>query len=99
MAGPAFSFDQGILQTDGDAALKAADFDSVHGNLQFGDNHHPIQDIYVPEVVKEGEVPTNRIVSASLEQHAAAYAGDCQFQGMPTKKVRAVSSPIERARS
>ena len=33
-----------------------ADFDSVRGDFEFAPNHHPIQDIYVREVVKEGDV-------------------------------------------
>ncbi|MEM7320914.1 MAG: ABC transporter substrate-binding protein, partial [Pseudomonadota bacterium] len=61
------------------AALKAAKFDSVRGDFAFGSNHHPIQDIYVREVIKEGDVFTNRIVSTALTEHADAYAGDCQM--------------------
>ena len=38
------------------AAIKEADFDSVRGDFSFGNNNHPIQDIYVREVVKEGDV-------------------------------------------
>ncbi|SFA87702.1 amino acid/amide ABC transporter substrate-binding protein, HAAT family [Poseidonocella pacifica] len=59
------------------AALKAADFKSTRGDFSFGNNHHPIQDIYVREVVMEGDVLTNRIVSVGLEDHQDAYAGDC----------------------
>jgi hypothetical protein len=44
------------------AALRAADFDSTRGDFAFGPNHHPIQDIYAREVVKEGDVFTNRII-------------------------------------
>jgi branched-chain amino acid transport system substrate-binding protein len=59
------------------AALEAADFESVRGGFAFGPNHHPVQDIYVREVVKEGEVLTNRIVTKAFAGHADAYAGDC----------------------
>ena len=34
------------------AALKAADFPSVRGNFNFGNNQHPIQNFYAREVVK-----------------------------------------------
>ncbi|MEM7615830.1 MAG: ABC transporter substrate-binding protein [Pseudomonadota bacterium] len=61
------------------AALKAAEFDSTRGDFAFGDNHHPIQDIYVREVIKEGDVFTNKILEVALEDHADAYAGDCQM--------------------
>jgi len=61
------------------AALKAADFDSTRGDFQFGDNHHPIQTIYAREVVKEGDVFTNKTLSVALENHSDAYAVDCKM--------------------
>jgi branched-chain amino acid transport system substrate-binding protein len=59
------------------AALKTAEFDSVRGDFAFGPNHHPIQDIYVREVVKEGDVLTNRVVGTAMEDHADAYVAEC----------------------
>ncbi|OBY28118.1 ABC transporter substrate-binding protein [Leisingera sp. JC1] len=61
------------------AALKAAEFASVRGDFKFGDNHHPIQDIYVREVIKEGDVYTNKIIATGLSDHADAYAGECKM--------------------
>jgi branched-chain amino acid transport system substrate-binding protein len=61
------------------AALKAADFTSVRGDFKFGNNNHPIQDIYVREVVKEGDVLTNKIIGVSLEDHQDAYAKECKM--------------------
>ncbi|MEC9343782.1 MAG: ABC transporter substrate-binding protein [Pseudomonadota bacterium] len=61
------------------AALEAADFSSTRGSFKFGSNHHPIQDIYVREVVKEGDVITNKIVGVALEDHVDAYAGECSM--------------------
>jgi len=61
------------------AALKAAEFDSVRGDFAFGDNHHPVQDIYVREVIKEGDVYTNKIIATGLSNHADAYAADCKM--------------------
>ena len=61
------------------AALKAAEFDSVRGDFAFGNNQHPIQDIYVREVIKEGDVYTNRLIGPALENHADAYAADCKM--------------------
>ena len=60
-------------------ALEAADFESVRGSFKFDASHHPIQDIYVREVVKEGEVLTNRIVGVGLKQHSHAYLADCKM--------------------
>ncbi|WP_299346360.1 ABC transporter substrate-binding protein [uncultured Maritalea sp.] len=59
------------------AALKVAEFDSVRGDFRFGNNNHPIQNIYVREVVKDGDVLTNKIVGLALEQHTDAYAQEC----------------------
>lgn len=61
------------------AALKAAEFDSVRGDFAFGDNHHPVQNIYVREVIKEGEVYTNKIIATGLTNHADAYSADCKM--------------------
>jgi len=61
------------------AALEAANFDSVRGNFAFGPNHHPIQNIYVREVIKEGDVFTNQIIATGLTNHSDAYAADCKM--------------------
>lgn len=61
------------------AALEAANFNSTRGDFAFGSNHHPIQDIYVREVIKEGDVFTNKIVATGLEDHADAYAAECKM--------------------
>lgn len=61
------------------AALKAANFASTRGDFAFGPNQHPVQDIYVREVIKEGDVYTNRIVAVGLENHGDAYAAECKM--------------------
>jgi len=61
------------------AALEAADFESVRGKFSFGPNHHPVQDIYVREVIKEGDVYTNKIIATGLTDHSDAYAVDCKM--------------------
>ena len=61
------------------AALKEADFESVRGDFKFGNNNHPIQDIYVREVVKEGDVITNKIIATAFEDHQDAYAAECKM--------------------
>jgi branched-chain amino acid transport system substrate-binding protein len=68
--------------SDADAfrkALEAADFASTRGAFRFNSNHHPIQDIHVREVIKEGEVFTNRIVGTALEDRGDAYAEKCSM--------------------
>jgi branched-chain amino acid transport system substrate-binding protein len=61
------------------AALEAANFDSTRGDFEFGSNHHPIQDIYARQVVKEGDVYTNKIIGVALENHGDVYAAECTF--------------------
>ncbi|MEO1612484.1 MAG: ABC transporter substrate-binding protein [Pseudomonadota bacterium] len=60
-------------------ALRAADFDAVRGDFKFGVNHHPIQDIYVREVVKEGDIFTNKTVAKVADDHLDSYAADCKM--------------------
>ncbi len=58
-------------------ALKEADFASVRGKFSFNTNNHPIQDIYVREVVMEGDVITNNIIGTVFTDHQDAYASEC----------------------
>ena len=62
------------------AALRQAKFESVRGAFRFGPNQHPIQDLYVREVFKDGEGNyTNRTVKKVFTDHADAYAKDCKM--------------------
>lgn len=61
------------------AALRAANFDSVRGKFRFGPNQHPIQDLYVRRVVRQGNVLTNEIVAKTFTDHQDAYAADCKM--------------------
>ena len=61
------------------AALRAAEFDSTRGDFAFGPNQHPVQTIYAREVVREGDVLTNKIIGVALENHSDAYAADCKM--------------------
>ncbi|MCA0940422.1 ABC transporter substrate-binding protein [Yangia mangrovi] len=61
------------------AALEAADFASVRGEFKFSASHHPIQDIYVREVIKEGDILTNKIVGTAIEDRGHAYEDECKM--------------------
>jgi branched-chain amino acid transport system substrate-binding protein len=67
--------DQAAFRT----ALKAANFASVRGDFKFNTNNHPIQNIYVREVIKEGDVFTNKIIGTAMTAHGDAYAAECQM--------------------
>jgi branched-chain amino acid transport system substrate-binding protein len=61
-------------------ALKDANFDSVRGSFSFGANQHPIQDLYIREVIKtdDGQY-TNRTIQKVFENHVDAYASECKM--------------------
>jgi branched-chain amino acid transport system substrate-binding protein len=61
------------------AALASADFSSVRGKFKFASNQHPIQDIYVREVIEENGVLTNKIIAKGLENHSDVYAAKCSL--------------------
>ena len=61
-------------------ALREADFASTRGAFRFNTNQHPIQDIYVREVIEEGDIFTNRIVATALRDHGDAYAAECPME-------------------
>jgi branched-chain amino acid transport system substrate-binding protein len=61
------------------SALKMANFTSVRGDFKFGSNNHPIHDVYIREVVKEGDVFTNKIIGKVLNDHGDPYAKDCKM--------------------
>jgi len=60
-------------------ALKKADFASTRGDFSFDTNNHPIQDIYVREVIKEGDVFTNKIIATGLNSRSNAYVDECKM--------------------
>jgi len=60
-------------------ALEVADFASVRGDFSFNTNHHPIQDIYVREVVKVDGVLTNKILEKVFDNHKDFYADQCKM--------------------
>jgi branched-chain amino acid transport system substrate-binding protein len=62
------------------AALKSADFDSVRGRYTYGNNHMPIQNFYLREVVEDSEGRwTTKIVSTVFENHQDPYASQCKM--------------------
>lgn len=68
--------------SDGDAfrdALRAADFASVRGDFSFAPNHHPVQTVYVREVVEVDGVLTNRIIGTAFEEHRDVHGENCNM--------------------
>ena len=62
------------------AALKRADFQSVRGAFRFGNNNHPIQTIYMREVVRDERGRfVNRTIGTAFQDHQDAYASQCRL--------------------
>lgn len=59
------------------SALKKADFESVRGNFSFGKNQHPVQDVYIREVIQTEQGFTNKTVKKVFSNHVDAYAEQC----------------------
>ena len=63
------------------SALRKADFDSVRGKFAFSANQHPIQDIYIREVVKADDgTYTNRTLEAVFSDHSNVYVEQCKME-------------------
>ncbi|WP_319523653.1 ABC transporter substrate-binding protein [Breoghania sp.] len=62
-------------------AVRKADFDTVRGKFAFSANQHPIQDIYIREVVKAADgTYTNRTVKAVFKDHSNVYVEQCKMK-------------------
>ncbi len=63
------------------AAMKKADFGSVRGRFTYGNNHFPIQNFYLREVVEDPEGNwTSRIVKTVYKNHQDPYAKECPLK-------------------
>ena len=62
------------------AAMEAANFPSVRGKFTYGNNHFPIQNFYLRQVVADADgVWTTSIVQTVFENHQDVYAKDCKL--------------------
>ncbi len=61
-------------------AIRKADFDTIRGKFAFSANQHPVQDIYIREVVKTADgTYTNKTLKAVFEDHSNVYIKDCKL--------------------
>ncbi len=51
----------------------------MRGAFRFGPNHHPIQTIYVREVIAGDGKPTNKLVGVAIENRQDAFAAECKM--------------------
>lgn len=62
------------------AAMRKANFKSVRGPFQYGNNHFPIQNFYLREAVKDGQGGfTTKIIAMVFENHRDSYAPQCKM--------------------
>ena len=62
-------------------ALKSANYNSVRGKYSYGNNHMPVQNFYLREVVADDEGRwTTKIVSTVYKNHQDPYASQCKLK-------------------
>jgi len=62
------------------AALLKADFESVRGDFAFAANQHPVQNLYIREVVEDGAGGyTNKTLKTVFTAHSNAYVDACKM--------------------
>jgi branched-chain amino acid transport system substrate-binding protein len=61
-------------------AIRKADFATVRGKFAFAANQHPVQDLYIREVVKDaGGNYTNKTLKAVFKDHSNVYIEECKL--------------------
>jgi branched-chain amino acid transport system substrate-binding protein len=62
------------------AALKKADFHSVRGGFKYGNNHFPIQNFYLQDVVKKGDDYVLKTVATIVKNDQDKFHGKCPMK-------------------
>lgn len=63
------------------AAMESADFGSVRGKYSYGNNHMPVQNFYLREVVKDADGTwTTQVVETVYENAVDPYAAECKLK-------------------
>jgi branched-chain amino acid transport system substrate-binding protein len=68
--------DKGALQK----ALEKADFKSVRGGFKFGNNHVPIQNFYLQDVVKKGDDYVLKTVATIVKDNQDSFHDKCPMK-------------------
>jgi branched-chain amino acid transport system substrate-binding protein len=61
-------------------AMEKADFKSLRGNFKFGNNHIPIQNFYLQDLVKEGNDYVLKTVATIVENDQDSFHDRCQVK-------------------
>jgi branched-chain amino acid transport system substrate-binding protein len=62
------------------AALKKANFHSVRGGFKYGNNHFPIQNFYLQDVVKKGDDYVLKTVATIVKNDQDKFHGKCPMK-------------------
>jgi branched-chain amino acid transport system substrate-binding protein len=63
------------------AAIRKADFATVRGKFAFAANQHPVQDLYIREVIKDADgTYTNKTIKAVFKDHSNVYIEKCKMK-------------------
>lgn len=63
------------------AAMESASYPSVRGDYTYGNNHMPIQNFYLREVVADADGNwTTKVVQTVFEAHQDSYASECALK-------------------
>ena len=60
-------------------ALREADFAAVRGDFAWAPNQHPIQRVYIREVVNVDGEYTNRVIGTAFEEHRDSHGEKCRM--------------------
>ncbi|MBS0248440.1 MAG: ABC transporter substrate-binding protein [Proteobacteria bacterium] len=63
-----------------EAELKKANFKSVRGNFKFGNNHMPIQNFYLQDVVKDGDEFALKTVATIVKDNQDSFHSKCPMK-------------------
>jgi branched-chain amino acid transport system substrate-binding protein len=61
-------------------ALEKANFKSVRGNFKFGNNHVPIQNFYLQDVVKSGDDYVLKTVATIVKDNQDNFHDKCPMK-------------------
>jgi len=62
-------------------AIRKADFESVRGKFAFSPNQHPVQDLYIREVIQTDDGTfTNKTLKAVFKDHSNVYVDECKMK-------------------
>jgi branched-chain amino acid transport system substrate-binding protein len=84
----AFLIDSAVKAVGGDLtkkdairdAMRKANYASVRGPYRYGNNHFPIQNFYLQEVVKDGDNFALKTVGLALKDHQDRYDAKCTMK-------------------